>query len=1097
MDDRTTLYSRGPELEATSGLELQHQGKNPKGLFRRWMERIRGERSATVRPESSIIFDFAQSQVVIPLRQDFAFRHEPASPQDSAQFIGRLSEINELTARLLYSRGGTFLITGFRGVGKTSFINQVLVKLESNLKARSPEAECHLVDIRMSLPRRLQPVELMHQIVRCLYLRLKEKKLLQRLDRDLCAETLLAFQRTSIVLERQRGASRDFKLGTEATWDIPIGKSGVKFPFELKSSRSESESSKFAPYDERSAEHDIIRLSRRLTEEPESKPAFYRRIFGAKKPIRLKLILVFDELDKLDLAELAADSAAGNATPPLDEILRSLKTLLTTSGMSFVFVAGKDLYDRWIEDVGGGDSIYESIFAYDKYLPCLWQDAKPLAETFIDLRSLSQPKCNLCRMHYDRGDFFCEVCGSYLQKREVAREVYENFLLFLTYRGRGIPRRMWRAFHQSVKWYKGTPVVAFSAQEMRQHRVYAELCKLLRDSEEELFGALGEDLVSETLDAPRLAAHYLMDWILRQGNSSFTEADLVSWSRTVSVKIMPTSFNSERLIGAIVAMLLRAGILEELRSLLKAEHRVVVEDKRVRVEETSPIAAKRFRLDPRRHKELGKGVADLPEDAGILKPELSRREIGNYLLLENLGAGGMGRVFRATHRSSGRMAALKLLDEKSQWDKSLRERFEEEAKVLSGLQHANIVRCYESGEDGGRLYIAMELIDGIELEALLRLRGKLNNGQLLAIALPVAEAIEYLHSKGIIRNDLKPSNIMVSASGRVYVIDLGTSKQIGSVRDLTLAGAIIGTPAYMAPEQITDSGIDQRCDLYAFGALIYAMATGQRAVEEEGIEAQLNAVLNKSPIPPSQHNPNISKSLEELILRCLSKNPEDRPVSASVIRHELAAMDLGAAETNLGLLVVSARSRSVEEVKKSSAATQFPLIAPNPGRNEAGTFTQMMQAPSPPRSTAPEQSPFYVAALPMDSAAAGQFTRLFGPRAPEPMRRIPGPGYGLDQTRRIPVLTLIEGDDTKIGAMYLVEEIRFRIGRDTENHLVLGSETVSRFHAEILTDENGFWIEDHESGIGTFVDGKSISGQKELEPGALIQIGRYSLRFGL
>ena len=113
------------------------------------------------------------------------------------------------------------------------------------------------------------------------------------------------------------------------------------------------------------------------------------------------------------------------------------------------------------------------------------------------------------------------------------------------------------------------------------------------------------------------------------------------------------------------------------------------------------------------------------------------------------------------------------------------------------------------------------------------------------------------------------------------------------------------------------------------------------------------------------------------------------------------------------------------------------------------------------------------------------------------MRRIPGPGFGLDQTRRIPVLTLIEGDDTKIGAMYLVKEIRFRIGRDTENHLVLGSETVSRFHAEILTDENGFWIEDHESGIGTFVDGKSISGQKELEPGALIQIGRYSLRFGL
>lgn len=1093
MDTRTVLTSPNPQPAPDGAQSIPLAGKDWKSRLARLFRRIGVDSQAAERPESSIIFDFAQSQVVIPLRQDFSFRHEPASNEDALQFIGRVPEINELTARLLYSKGGTFLITGFRGVGKTSFINQVLLKLESSIKSQAPEAECHLVDIRMSLPRRLLPVELMHQIVRCLYLRLKEKKLLHRLNPDLEAETLLAFQRTSMVLERQRGTSRDFKLGSEATWNIPIVKSGIKFPFEMKRSRSESESSKFAPYDERSAEHDIIRLAQRLAGEPEAKPAFYRRIFGKEKPIKLKVILVFDELDKLDVADMTGETPGGNAAPPLDEILRSLKTLLTTSGMSFVFVAGKDLYDRWIEDVGGGDSIYESIFAYDKYLPCLWQDAKPLAETFIDLRSLSLPQCSSCRLHYQRADFFCEVCGSYLQKRDVARAVYDNFLLFLTYRGRGIPRRMWRAFHQSVKWYKGKPVVAFSAQEIRQHRVYAELSKLLVDSEQLLYGALGEDLTGEALDAPRLAAHYLIDWILRQGNSAFTEADLVSWSSAVSVKIMPTSFNAERLIGAIVAMLLRAGILEELKSQQRAEHRVIVEDKRVRVEETSPIAAKRFRLDPRRYKELGRGVADLPEDAGILKTEVNRSEVGNYLLLENLGAGGMGRVFRAIQRGSGRVTALKLLDEKSEWDNSLRERFQEEAKVLAALQHPNIVRFHESGEDGGRLYIAMDLIDGMELEALLKLKGKLKEEEILAVALPVIEAVEYLHSKGVIRNDLKPSNIMLSGAGRVYVIDLGTSKQLGRSRELTVTGAIIGTPAYMAPEQVSDSGIDHRCDLYAFGALLYAMATGHGVVEEVGIQAQLNAILNKDPIPPSHHNPDISSRLEMLILKCLSKNPDDRLSTAAAIQIELAAMNLDAPEANLGLLVAAARSVSVKEVKKSKASTQFPTIKPVARVREGGEFTQMFtSAPAPP----PPSIPRFVPPAPIGFPPVGQFTMMMGPKSPEPPRRVPGVDDPF-RTTRLPVLLVLEGPDITLGATSSIRERRFKIGRDSENHLVLGDETVSRFHAEILSDENGYWIEDHSSGNESYVDGERVVGQRELQPGALIKIGGYSLRFGL
>ncbi len=231
------------------------------------------------------------------------------------------------------------------------------------------------------------------------------------------------------------------------------------------------------------------------------------RFRASKRKVRLKVLFVFDELDKLDAADSTRDSTQTPAA--IDVILQSLKTLLTMSGVSFVFVAGKDLYDRWLNDVGTGDSVYESIFAYDKYLPCLWPNSQLLADSIVDTDPLTKPPCEACRKQFYAGAFFCERCGKYLKDPAEAREAYNSFVQFLSFRGRGIPRRMWRTIHYSVKWYNNRPVLAFNESELRQHRAYAAVWKLLNQYETELLSGITETSTASR-DGSRLATYYVL-----------------------------------------------------------------------------------------------------------------------------------------------------------------------------------------------------------------------------------------------------------------------------------------------------------------------------------------------------------------------------------------------------------------------------------------------------------------------------------------------------------------------------------------------------------------------------------------------------------
>jgi serine/threonine-protein kinase len=275
------------------------------------------------------------------------------------------------------------------------------------------------------------------------------------------------------------------------------------------------------------------------------------------------------------------------------------------------------------------------------------------------------------------------------------------------------------------------------------------------------------------------------------------------------------------------------------------------------------------------------------------------RQIKHYRLLEKLGSGGMGDVYRAEDGLLQRQIALKILSPARAAELQNLERFKREACSVAALNHPSVVTIYSVEEHEGLHFLTMELVQGQTLTGLIQ-PGGLPLRRLVEIALPLAEALEAAHGQGIVHRDLKPDNIMLSRDGRVKVLDFGIAKSARQLtlvdgqppRDVTLtqAGLIIGTPAYMAPEQIVGEEVDHRADLFTFGVLVYEMATGQRPFPGSTASEVFPAVLRDTPPPPSSLNPQIPAVLDELITGCLEKDPGRRVQTATALRERLQAL---------------------------------------------------------------------------------------------------------------------------------------------------------------------------------------------------------------
>src|SRR5580765_7182634 len=257
------------------------------------------------------------------------------------------------------------------------------------------------------------------------------------------------------------------------------------------------------------------------------------------------------------------------------------------------------------------------------------------------------------------------------------------------------------------------------------------------------------------------------------------------------------------------------------------------------------------------------------------------KTIAHYQILEKLGEGGMGVVYKARDTHLDRLVALKVLPPEKVADPERKRRFVQEAKAASALNHPNIITIHDIASENGVDFIVMEYVQGKTMDALVPRKG-LRLNETLKLAIQMADALAKAHSAGIIHRDLKPTNVMVTDDGLVKVLDFGLAKltevsnsEEASTRTLrheTDEGTIVGTVSYMSPEQAEGKKVDARSDIFSFGSVLYEMATGRQAFHGDSKMSTLAAILNQEPKPISQLVPGIPRNLEKIIARCLRKD---------------------------------------------------------------------------------------------------------------------------------------------------------------------------------------------------------------------------------
>jgi serine/threonine-protein kinase len=359
------------------------------------------------------------------------------------------------------------------------------------------------------------------------------------------------------------------------------------------------------------------------------------------------------------------------------------------------------------------------------------------------------------------------------------------------------------------------------------------------------------------------------------------------------------------------------------------------------------------------------------------------RKLGRYVLSRKIGAGGMAEVWEAFDEGLHRSVAVKVVRDEIAGEAEFHERFIREARLAAQLEHPRILPIYDFGTEGGVTYLVMPLLPGGSLKE--RISGPMPADEVVEALAAIAAALDHAHGRGVLHRDVKPSNVLVDASGSLLLADFGLAKNTAVSSELTVAGMVVGTPAYMAPEQAVGRPVDARADQYALGIVAFELLTGRTPFRSESPFAILDKHLREAPPPPSSFVPDLPPEVDAVLARALAKQPQERFGTCRQLVEALAAA-LGAAMPLRPSTAVRA-ARPPDQTWVTDTAATIPPPTPRPTARPAHltlpapqtAVTVRRPAPSGPSSNAVVAA-IVVVALLFIGVAAGVGWTLFGPK---------------------------------------------------------------------------------------------------------------------